>query len=86
MTRPSLTPTPSVPFLSNDTHGGMSMSQGTILVDDEDVVIEVEVSLLGLFKRPPRTFRFDMTDLEEIRHRRGPFRDTLRIRTRPMDR
>ncbi len=76
----------SVPFMTNEAHGGLTTVRGALAVDGEDVVVEVQTSLLGLFKQAPRTFRFDLTDLAEVHHRRGPFRDTLRIRTQPMDR
>ena len=76
----------SIPFSTGDVHGGFSEGRGTICVEDDDVVIEVEVAVFGLFKRQVQTFRFDMTDLEEIGHKRGVFRDKLAIRTRPMDR
>lgn len=76
----------TVPFSTGDVHGGFSEARGTICLEHDEIVIEVEVSLLSMFKQDSQTFRFDMTDLEEIRHKRGVVRDTLRIRTRPMDR
>jgi hypothetical protein len=76
----------SVPFTISDVHGGFSEGRGTICVEGDDVVIEVQVSLFSLFNQEPKTFRFDMTDLEEIEHRRGVWGDRLTIRTRPMDR
>ena len=75
----------SVPFATGDIHGGFSEGRGAIRVDDDEVVIEVQVKLFGLFKRPAQTFRFELTDLEDVRHRRGVFRDSLTIRTRPME-
>ena len=64
LTRPR--PWTSVPFMTNEAHGGLSVVRGTLGVDAEDVVVEVQTSLLGLFKQTPRTFRFDLTDLEEV--------------------
>lgn len=75
----------SVPFSTGQVHGGFSEGRGTICVEDDEVVIEVQVSFLTLFNQAPETYRFDMTDLEEIRHKRGWLRDKLTIRTRPMD-
>lgn len=74
----------SVPFSTGDVHGGFSEGRGTIRMDGDDVVLEVQVKLFSLFEQSAETYRFDITDLEEVRHKRGPFRDTLRIRTRPM--
>lgn len=76
----------SVPFSTGDVHGGFSEGRGAICVEGDDVVIEVEVAFLSLFKRQPQTYRFDMTDLEEVRYKKGMLKDKLTIRTRPMDR
>ena len=76
----------SVPFSIPNAHRGASEMRGTVCVEGDDVVIEIQVKLFSLFKRPPRTFRFDVTDLEEVRHKRGLFGDTVVLRTRPMER
>lgn len=76
----------SVPFSVPDAHSGFSEMRGAICVEGDDVVIEIQVKFLSLFDRPSQTFRFDMTDLEEIEHKRGFWGDTVAIRTRPMDR
>ena len=74
----------SVPFATGDVHGGFSEGRGAICVEDEDVVIEVQVKVFGMFDRGAETFRFELTDLEEVNHRRTLFGDRLTIRTRPM--
>ncbi len=74
----------SVPFATGDVHGGFSEGRGAIRVDGDEVVIEVQVKVFGMFDRSAQTFRFELTDLEEVRHRRTPFGDRLTIRTRPM--
>ena len=76
----------SVPFSISDAHHGFSEMRGSIYLDGDDVVIEVQVKFLSLFDRPAQTFRFDITDLEAVRHRRGMFSDSVTIRTRPMER
>ncbi len=76
----------SVPFSTGDVHGGFSEGRGTICMEGDEVVIELQVSFLNLIKRAPRTYRFDMTDLEEIRHKRGWLADKVTLRTRPMER
>ena len=75
----------SVPFSISDNHSGLSEMRGVICVEGDDIVIEMHVTFIGLFKRPSQSFRFDMTDLEEIRHTRRLWGDTLTLRTRPMD-
>ena len=79
-------PVLSVPFSISDNHSGLSALCGVVCLEGEEVVIEMEVKLLSLFKRPPRSFRFDVTDLEEVRHRRRFWGDTVTIRTRPLER
>ncbi|WP_412063555.1 MULTISPECIES: hypothetical protein [unclassified Rubrivirga] len=75
----------SVPFATGDVHGGLSEGRGSIHVEGDEVVIEVQVKVLGMFDRGAQSFRFELTDLEEVRHKRGWFGDTLTLRTRPMD-
>ncbi len=74
----------SIPFSTGDIHGGFSEGRGAIHVDGDEVVIEVQVKVLGMFDRGAQTFRFELTDLEEVSHKRNPFWDTVTIRTRPM--
>ena len=74
----------SIPFATGDVHGGFSEGRGAIRVEDDEVVIEVQVKVFGMFDRDAQTFRFELTDLEEVRHRRTVFGDRLTIRTRPM--
>lgn len=74
----------SIPFSTGDIHGGFSEGRGAIRVDDDEVVIEVQVKVFGMFDRGAQTFRFELTDLEEVCHKRNPFWDTVTIRTRPM--
>ena len=76
----------SVPFSISDNHSGLSELRGAVCLEGDDVVIEMQVKFLGMFKRPSQTFRFDMTDLEELRHTRRFWGDTLTLRTRPMER
>ena len=75
----------SVPFATGDIHGGFAEGRGTLCVDDDDLVIEVQVTVMGLWQRGVQTHRFELTDLEEVRHKRGPFRDRITLRTRPME-
>ena len=76
----------SVPFSISDNHSGLSEMLGAISLEGDDVVIEMHIKFIGLFKRPSQTFRFDMTDLEEVRHTRRFWGDTVTLRTRPMER
>ena len=75
----------SVPFSISDAHHGLSEMRGVVYIDGEEVVVEMQVKLFNLFKRPAQAFRFDVTDLDEVRHRRGVFSDSVTLRTRPME-
>ena len=75
----------SVPFSISDNHSGLSEIRGVVCLEGDDVVIEMQIKFIGLFKRPSQSFRFDMTDLEEVRHTRRFWGDTLTLRTRPME-
>ena len=73
-----------VPFKTDTVHGGFSEAHGTIRVDGEQVVVEVQVKTLGMISGAARSFRFDVTDLDTVEHSRGLLRDRLTLRTRPM--
>ena len=75
----------SVPFQISEVHGGLTEGHGVAYVDDEYLVLEVQTSFLGMFKRDPRTYRIDLTDLESVRYRRGLWKDKLRLRTLTLD-
>ncbi len=48
-------------------------------------MIEGDVTFLGMIDRGTTTHRFDLTDLDEVCYKKGLWKDTLTIRTRPMD-
>ena len=75
----------SLPFTTPDIDGGLSEGKGHLALDGDDITIRVEVSFLGLFTRDTKTARFEITDLDEIRHKRTVLGDRITIRTQPMD-
>jgi hypothetical protein len=77
---------PSVPFEVERSSHGMTRSAGVLHVEGEHLTFEVQTTVLGFFHRSPRTYRLDLTDLDEVRYKRGLLRDRLTIRTRPLDR
>src|SRR5690606_26832025 len=68
-----------------EVHGGFSEAAGLIYVDDEELVIEIEMKWLSLFRRPPQVYRFDLVDLDAVRYKKGFRNDRLTLRTRPME-
>ena len=75
----------SIPFATDDVHGGFSEGRGAVRVEDDEIILEVQVKLLGMIDRGVQTFRFDLTDLESVEHSRNMVRDCVTLRTRPMD-
>ena len=41
----------SIPFSTGDVHGGFSEGRGAIHVDGDELVIEVQVKVFGMFDR-----------------------------------
>ena len=78
-------PVLSLPFATPDIDGGFSEGAGLLTLDGDDITIQVDMSLFGFIPRGSRTVRFDITDLDEIRHKRTLLGDTLTIRTQPPD-
>ncbi|HIG73084.1 MAG TPA: hypothetical protein EYQ24_00460 [Bacteroidetes bacterium] len=74
-----------VPFSTPDIDGGLSEGKGVLTLDGDTLTIEVDVAFMGLFKRDSRRVRFDITDLDQVRHRRSPLGDRVTFRTDPMD-
>ncbi len=76
----------SVPFEIENVVHGFAQSKGVLRVEGEDLTFEVQTTVLGLLRHAPKTHRLDLTDLDEVRYKRGLLRDRLTIRTRPLDR
>ncbi len=77
--------TRSVPFKITEIHGGISEAHGSAYVDDEALVLELQTTVLSMFKQAPKQFRIELTDLESVEHKRGLFGDKVTLRTRPFD-
>lgn len=77
---------PAVPFTIDKVHGGLSRAHGHAFVDGEELVLEMQTMLLSFVKQQPKTYRFDLVDLESVRHKRSLMGgDTITLRTRPLD-
>lgn len=76
----------SVPFEIESAGHGISRSKGVLRMEDEHLAFEVQTVLLGFYRQAPKTYRLDLTDLDEVQYKRGLLRDRFTIRTRPLDR
>ncbi|MEM1057376.1 MAG: hypothetical protein AAGI52_17805 [Bacteroidota bacterium] len=74
----------SLPFATPDPDSGLSEVKGVLVLDGDDITIEVDVLFMGLFKRQTKRVSFEITDLDEVRHKRTPFGDRITIRTEPL--
>lgn len=73
----------SLPFTTPDIDGGLSEGKGVLTLDGDEVTVRLEVAFMGLFSRATETVRFEVTDLDEVRHARRFWGDRLTLRTRP---
>ena len=76
----------SVPFEIENVGHGFARSKGVLRVEGEDLTFEVQTTVVGLLRLSSKTHRLDLTDLDEVRYKKGLLRDRLTIRTRPFDR
>ena len=77
---------PGIPFDIESDELGLSKSKGVMHVDDEHLTFEIQTTYVGFFKRPPKTYQIDLTDLDEVGYEKGFLRDQLTVRTRPLGR
>ena len=77
---------PSIPFDIESDELGLSKSKGMLHVDDEHLTFEIQTTYVGYFKRAPKTYRIDLTDLDEVGYKKGLLRDQVTVRTRPLSR
>lgn len=73
----------SVPFSTPDTNSGLSECKGHLVLDEDLITIHAEVAFIGLFKQNEATVRFEITDLDHVRHKRTVIGDRLTLRTQP---
>ena len=78
-------PAISLPFATPDIDGGFSEGAGLLTLDGDEITIKVDMALLGFIPRGSKTVRFDITDLDLVRHKRTMIGDKITIRTQPPD-
>lgn len=70
----------ALPFTLSDVHWGISDAAGSLRLDDDFLVLEVQVTAIGLFKQKPLTIKVAPEAIHSVRYKRGAFRDRLIIR------
>ena len=73
-----------IPF-EVESSGGFSQSRGVVYVEDEDLVFEVQTTYIGFIQRAPEVYRVELTDLDEVRYKKGFLSDRVTLRTRPLE-
>lgn len=73
-----------VPFKISDVHGGLSEANGTMYLENEFLVLEYRIEVIGMFKRPPETIKIELGVVSDIELKTGLFRDKLRILPRKL--
>ena len=76
--------TPSVPFTVRRRDNGLSETKGCLYIDGDEIVVETQTTMMGLWRRSPKEHRLELTDLETVSHKQGLLGDRLTVRTRPM--
>ena len=68
-----------VPFKISEVHGGLSEAQGSMYLEDEFLVLEYRIEVIGMFKRPAETIKLELGVITDIELKTGLFRDKVRI-------
>lgn len=70
----------SLPITIKDVHGGLSEAAGSILLTDEYLVLQLQVTVIGMVKQKPLTIKISPEAIHSVRYRRRPFQDRILIR------
>lgn len=70
---------PTIPFQLPDIHYGLTEIKGTVYLDEEFLVLEVQTALFGEFEQEYQIIKIEPRALRDIRLERGLFKDRLRL-------
>jgi len=70
----------SIPFEISEIHAGFSEAQGTVRVEEEFLVFNIQMITMGMFKQPAETVKIELAALSDIRIEKRIFRDRVYIR------
>lgn len=68
-----------VPFKISEVHGGVSEAAGTMYLEDEFLVIEYRIHVLGMYKQPPETIKIELGVISDIEFKQSFFGDKIRL-------
>lgn len=70
----------ALPFTISDVHGGLSEATGALRLDGDYLILEIQVTVAGMFKQKPLTVKITPEAVHSVRYQKGAFRDRLVIR------
>jgi hypothetical protein len=70
----------SLPITISEVHGGFSEAAGTLRLTDEYLIIQVQVTVMGMVKQKPLTVKIAPEALHSANYRRRPFKDRITLR------
>ena len=70
----------SIPFEISEIHAGFSEAKGTIRLEEEYLVIDIQTITMGIIKQSPETIKIELAALSDLRIDKRIFRDRLFIR------
>lgn len=76
---------PAIKFTLPDLHAGFTEIEGAIYLDEEFVVLDLELSVLGLIPAKDRIIKIEPKALSYIFLRRGLVRDKICLRPKKED-
>ncbi len=73
-----------VPFKISDVHGGFSEANGSMYLEDEFLVLEYRIEVIGMFKQPPETIKIELGVISDMEFKTGLFGDKVRLLPRKL--
>ncbi len=76
---------PIVKFTLPDLHGGFTEVKGAIYLDEEFLVFDLEIAVMGGLSKKQRTIKIEPRAIAAISLRQGIVRDQICIRPKAVD-
>ena len=73
-----------VPFKISEVHGGLSEANGTMYLEDEFLVLEYRIEVVGMFKQPTETIKIELGVISDMEFKTGLFGDKIRLLPRKL--
>ncbi len=74
----------AIPFSLSEAYAGFGTAEGILHFENQELSIEFEATLLGLFEGGIKTVSIPLTDLLRIEFKKGWFQSTLHLQAKSM--